>query len=367
MYNIFNKLTKNGEIDEKMQYVLIKMAGTSDVFQSYNEGTSIGFKKKISSFELNGYKVDDGYEFYVVDKKGNIKTDKFIKFDESLNVVDFNLYRYDYTISYDITILNVDTSMTEDELTDLFEEILESEINSIRKQDNRIIISISKVYNDEFEDLDSKYILPISAGLEGKIEDIKRYLVSNRYMQNINDFNGMKVEAEPPTVEQSAAHKMTLVNMAEEKDKIERYFTKLYKELKQEGHDSIILGTPKFNIGEYEVESTRITLNIKQNTSGEVTLKLNASVGHNDKHVAYISHDGKWIASLDNASYGYYLNGTGWKSSFSEAYLTLLTCLDFKLYWENAYHKENIEEATKQLIIHQVRQSISDYLNNLIK
>lgn len=199
---MLNKLMTNGN---QVILELSKLLNTFNFYESdYNSGTSIKCDKQLSSIEFNGYKTDDTiYEFYKV-FKSEIDPSTKITFNITQNDVQVeteNLNLYDYNVEYTVVINNLNTSLSEDDLLRMLEELSNIKIDSLIKNENNIILKINIIYKDEFKDIN--YNTLAYPAIKIDTQEIQRWLISNRLMNNINEFNHIStdnIEIEEPNI-----------------------------------------------------------------------------------------------------------------------------------------------------------------------
>lgn len=184
---------------------LSKLLNTFNFYESdYSSGTSIKCDKQLSSIEFNGYNTNDTtYEFYKV-FKSEIDPSTKITFNitqTDVQVETENLNLYDYNVEYTVVINNLNTSLSEDDLLRMLEELNNIKIDSLIKNENNIILKINIVYKDEFKDINYNTLAyPI---IKIDTQEIQRWLISNRLMNNINEFNHIStdnIEIEEPNI-----------------------------------------------------------------------------------------------------------------------------------------------------------------------
>lgn len=199
---MLNKLMTNSN---PVILTLSKLFNTFNFYESdYNSGTSIKCDKQLSSIEFNGYKTDDTiYEFYKV-FKSEIDPNTKIVFNMTqtdVQVETENLNLYDYNVEYTVVINNLNTSLSEDDLLRMLEELSNIKIDSLIKNENNIILKINIIYKDEFKDINYNTLAYPTIKID--TQEIQRWLISNRLMNNINEFNHISVdniEIEEPNI-----------------------------------------------------------------------------------------------------------------------------------------------------------------------
>lgn len=199
---MLNKLMNNSN---PVILKLSKLFNTFNFYDSdYNSGTSIKCDKQLSSIEFNGYKTDDTiYEFYKVFKSEIDPSTKIIfnMTETDVQVETENLNLYDYNVEYTIVINNLNTSLSEDDLLRMLEELSNIKIDSLIKNENNIILKINIIYKDEFKDINYNTLAyPI---IKIDTQEIQKWLISNRLMNNINEFNHISadnIEMEEPNI-----------------------------------------------------------------------------------------------------------------------------------------------------------------------
>ena len=171
-----------------------KIFNTVNLYEDYNKGTSIGCKGALSSIEFNGYKTEDGYEFYEV-INGEVDPNCNIIFDNNAEIISMsNVNIYTYAIEYSYTFNSISTDLSEEDLIRMINEVNSINVAELHKDENYIIFKVNVEYKNEYKNICASG-LPYN-NINFDKDDIQRWLVSNRLMSYANDFNSTYLKDE---------------------------------------------------------------------------------------------------------------------------------------------------------------------------